>query len=170
MDNGWLTGDGRRLVGEALAREEVLWPNRYDMAMGLWCRSRAFLSAQRLLPQLGADHDVVAFNPFLDLAVMAEFARVGGPTGFDTRSAGMEQLFADLLPAPVLGRGTKASFDRSVWGPAAREFAKRWSGEGVDRRYVDVDALRREWQEVQPNFSTAMLLHHAWLQAGGAAS
>lgn len=163
----WLTSDGQALVGRVVARDDVSWPHRYDTALRMWCRTRAFGSVQRLLPELGVHHQVMVVNPFLVSSVLAEFVRVGGATGFASRSAGMAELFHDVLPAAVLIRPTKASFDRPVWGPAARAFAGSWTGDGLDHRLVNADALRREWLAPQPSFSTAMLLHAAWLRTVG---
>ena len=64
---------------------------------------------------------------------------------FRDRTTAMTRLFGDLLPAEVLERRTKASFDGAFWSEPSRSFARNWDGAGVDERVVDVDALRAEW-------------------------
>jgi hypothetical protein len=79
----------------------------------------------------------------------------------------MRILFGDLLPEKLLSRPSKAAFNAAVWGPGVRVFAADWGGEGVDERWVDAAALRREWLSERPDFGTALLLHAAWLAASG---
>jgi hypothetical protein len=61
-------------------------------------------------------------------------------------------------------------FSGATWGPAVRTFAADWEGKGVDRRLVDVDALRSNWLSPAPDFRTGLLLHAAWLEAQPSAS
>jgi asparagine synthase (glutamine-hydrolysing) len=79
----------------------------------------------------------------------------------------MRTLFGDLLPEKLIARPNKAGFSGPVWGPAVREFAAGWTGEGVDHDYVDAGELRRHWQSECPDFGTALLLHAAWLATRG---
>jgi hypothetical protein len=161
----WLTPAGAALVSRALVREEVAWPSRWDRSLVHWHRSRAFSAVDGALARIGAGRDVTVVNPLLDPAVLAELSAAGGPTGFPDRTEAMRLLFGDLLPAQLIARPTKAAFTGALWGPAVREFAAGWDGEGVDPRLVDVDALRREWLAEEPNFRTILLLHAAWLHA-----
>lgn len=101
--------------------------------------------------------------PFLDPVFIAALARAGGWSGWGTRTAAMDMLAGDLLPAEVLSRKSKASFNRVFFGEASRAFASGWSGLGLDERLVDPEALRREWLSEVPDFRTSLLLQSAWL-------
>ena len=160
----WLTSEGAALLARAASEDEVAAPHRWDRAVGHWYRSRAHAALSRSLPWLARDSDVVVANPFMAPAVLAALGRAGGPTGFPSRTEAMRRLFGDLLPPRVLARGTKAQFSGAVWGPSTRSFAEGWDGAGLDGRYVDPLALRREWLSEQPNFQTSLLLHTAWLR------
>lgn len=161
----WLTPSGAARTGRALAREEVSWPHRWDRSVAHWHRSRAYVALDRALATMAPPRDVVVVNPFLAPAVLAELAAAGGATGFRNRTEAMRVLFGDVLPEKLISRPNKAAFAGAVWGPAVREFAEAWGGEGLDERYVDVAALRREWLSEQPDFGTALLLHAAWLES-----
>ncbi len=159
----WLTPAGNALVRQALAREEIGWPNRWNASIGHWRRSRAFAAVDRGIALVAEGADVHVVNPLIDPAVLAALARAGGPTGFRGRGSAMRCLVGDLLPDALLDRPTKAIFSSPFWGPGARAFGAAWDGRGVDRRHVDVEALRREWAAPHPDFRTGMLLHAAWV-------
>jgi asparagine synthase (glutamine-hydrolysing) len=161
----WLTPAGSEVLGRALAREEASWPHRWDASVRHWYRSRAYAGIQTTLAGVARERDVAVVSPFAVPTVLAELAAAGGPTGFDSRSSAMHQLFGALLPEAVLTRATKAEFTGALWGPAVRGFASEWTGAGVDERWVDVEALRREWHSEQPDFRTVLLLHKAWTEA-----
>ncbi|HKP89613.1 MAG TPA: hypothetical protein VJT75_06515, partial [Thermoleophilaceae bacterium] len=161
----WLTRRGATRAGRALGREEVSWPHRWDRSVAHWYRSRAYVALDRALATTAPPRDVLVVNPFLSPRMLAELAAAGGATGFASRTEAMRTLFGDLLPGEVIARPNKAAFNDAVWGPAVREFASGWRGEGVDERDVDVAALRREWLSDRPDFGTALLLHAAWLRS-----
>jgi asparagine synthase (glutamine-hydrolysing) len=163
----WLTPAGDSFVARALAREEVAWPHRWDAALRYWYRTRAFAGLHHAIAGIAAPHDVAASHPLLDPLVLSELAPAGGATGFPSRSAAMQELFGEWLPAEVLTREAKAAFTGAVWGPAVRAFAHSWDGAGVDERYVDIESLRAQWLSRQPDFRTILLLHTAWLHADG---
>lgn len=158
----WLTAAGTEVLGRALAREEASWPHRWDASLRHWFRTRAYGGVQTILADVARDREVTVVSPFVVPEVLAELARAGGPTGFDSRTVAMRELVGELLPDLVLTRSTKAEFTGALWGPAVREFAREWSGAGVDERWVDVEALRRDWLSEHPDFRTVLLLHGAW--------
>ena len=80
----------------------------------------------------------------------------------------MAFLAEDLLPRPVIERTTKAAFNAAYFTSASRRFAERWSGEGVDRDLVDIEALRAEWRKETPAALSFGLLQAAWLAEEGA--
>ena len=158
----WLTRAGTKALGRALAREEASWPHRWDASLRHWFRTRAYAGVQTTLAAVARERDVAVVSPFVVPEVLAELARAGGSTGFESRSLAMRELVGDLLPEAVLTRNTKAEFTGALWGPAVREFAREWRGAGVDERWVSVEALRREWLSEHPDFRTVLLLHSAW--------
>ena len=101
--------------------------------------------------------------PLLDPGFIAALARAGGRSGFGTRTAAMSQLARDLLPADILARNSKASFNRIFFGEESRAFAAGWSGRGIDETLVDPEALRNEWLSDVPDHRTSLLLQSAWL-------
>ena len=74
----------------------------------------------------------------------------------------MRALFADVLPARVVDRSTKAIFTHALWGERSRAFAKTWTGAGVDTELVDIATLRATWASPTPDFRSACLLQRAW--------
>jgi len=101
--------------------------------------------------------------PFLDPAFVGALARAGGLCGWGTRTATMDVLARDLLPAKLVGRKSKAYFNRVFFGEESRAFAAAWSGRGLDETLIDAQALRQEWLSDVPDFRTAVLLQSAWL-------
>jgi asparagine synthase (glutamine-hydrolysing) len=163
----WLSEAGAALVRRELGREEAAWPHRWDRSVGRWYRTRAFEALIGVPAAIASEWDARIVNPLLDPSVLAELAVEGGATGFESRAAAMRRLFGDLLPDQVLARQGKAVFSGVIWGPATRDFAARWSGAGVEERYVDGAVLRAQWLSQEPDFRTILLLHAAWLHDQG---
>ena len=102
-------------------------------------------------------------NPFLSQRFIEALAGEGRLLGLGDRTAIMRYLFADLLPDAVLSRTTKASFNQTRWGEFEREYARGWSGEGIDADLVDAERLRAAWLSDDPLPAAAYQLHAAWL-------
>lgn len=136
---GW-----RVAIRDAAARRDVVLPLR---------------SMQRLAHATGQ----TVLAPLLEPGFVGALARAGGRCGWGTRTATMNALAGDLLPPEVIGRSSKASFNRVFFGEESRAFAATWSGRGLDETLVDPEALRREWLSEVPDFRTALLLQSAWL-------
>jgi asparagine synthetase B (glutamine-hydrolysing) len=101
--------------------------------------------------------------PLLDPTFVSALARAGGRGGWGSRTAIMNALARDLLPTKVVGRTSKAYFNRVFFGEESRAFAAAWTGRGIDETLVDPEALRREWLSEIPDFRTSILLQSAWL-------
>jgi hypothetical protein len=98
---------------------------------------------------------------------MAAWADSNGRSGPRNRSAAMEQLFGDVLPAQTLHRQSKAVFN-AAYHRVDQEFLSEWAGEGVPVELVDIEALREEWAKPAPHAGTYLLLQQAyfsWKQA-----
>ncbi|MEP7054462.1 MAG: asparagine synthase-related protein [Actinomycetota bacterium] len=108
-------------------------------------------------------HPLLA-QPFLDA-----LARRRGRLGYPTRTAAMTELFGDVLPAAILSRRTKATFNTAAINEHSRRFAGEWDGSGLDQALVDVDVLRAEWLSLKPNPGCLLALQAAWLATEGSA-
>ncbi|MEQ6902458.1 asparagine synthase-related protein [Nocardioides sp. YIM 152588] len=164
----------RWLRPEALARHARLYADdtaaerlRADLGAWSYTRLRAFATVTHNRVASAAEHGIRASDPLLDPGFVAALAREGGRRGFGGRTATMTALFADVLPPALLARGTKASFGRAHNGEGTRAFAREWDGTGVDHALVDADRLRAVWLSDQPTMAAGVLLHQAWLAAGG---
>jgi asparagine synthase (glutamine-hydrolysing) len=112
---------------------------------------------------LGAELDVEYVQAFAEPAMVSAVASTGGFWGWTGRTATMRDLFGDLLPRPVLERRTKATFATAVFRRHTREFARNWTGDGVDESLVDPAALRTNWLSPTPHAPSMTLLQQAWL-------
>jgi hypothetical protein len=158
----WLRPAVRSRLARSLRRgfeEPVMWRSairhvaaRRDVVLPF--------EAMKQLADAGG-HRVVA--PLLEPGFVGALARAGGHCGWGTRTASMSALARDLLPAEVVGRRSKAYFNRVFFSEQSRSFAATWSGRGLDDTLVDPEALRREWLSDVPDFRTSLLLQSAWL-------
>jgi hypothetical protein len=76
-------------------------------------------------------------------------------------------VFGGLLPEAVISRPDKARFPYAYFRTPSTEFARSWSGEGLDPELVDADAIRVAWLSLLPNGSSALPLQAAWLASAG---
>lgn len=166
----WLTPDGQRGVADAIGASDASVPLGWSRVLRSWIpRDRYFAVCQHSLALLAGGYDVEIAHPFVAPEVLDALAAAGGIGGLGDRDALMLRLFGDLLPEQSLRRGTKASFSEPLWTATARRFAASWSGDGLNRDWVDVDALRRHWLDEQVDLRSTTLLQAAWLhdaQAG----
>jgi asparagine synthase (glutamine-hydrolysing) len=161
----WLTPVGEERVQRVLARDETGWPHRWDRTIRHWHASRAFAAVAGMIGLYAQPYGVTVSSPLLASEVLAELMREAGPTGYPGRTAAMRRLVGDLLPERLVTRETKAGFNRAVFGPGVRAFAREWDGSGLDPALVDAEALRRTWLSDTPDFRSVILLHEAWLGA-----
>ena len=165
-----LDGAARRVHGRQI-EEWAGEPRRWDRRLR-WYASRRYVAMFRENARsLGALAGATAVPLFLDPGFLDAVGREGGRTGFGDRTRAMGQLFGDLLPEPVLARSSKAEFTRVFWGEACAEFARTWTGEGVDHDLVDAAVLARTWKEgpgATALGATGLLLQSAWLTSHAA--
>ncbi len=112
---------------------------------------------------LADEVEAVVLDPLSDPSFVASLARAGGRTGLGSRTAIMRALFGDLLPDVLISRGDKARFPFAYFRAPSREFARSWSGKGLDPELVDAERLRATWLELLPNGYSASVLQKAWL-------
>lgn len=161
----WLTSGAEATSRRGVAAEMADEPRRWDQRVSWW-RARRYL---RLTMHSGAlaaaDAGVSIVHPLLDDVFLSAMAHTGGRRGPGDRSAVMRDLVGDLLPDAVLARETKATFQGPFFNRYAREFAKQWNGEFVDRTYVDPVRLRAAWHGPRVPVASALLLQATWLAA-----
>lgn len=159
----WLQEGVRRHVLDLWADEAATEPLRWRRRCGWWLGLRYVRLGIDSVRRLAADEDVLARHPLASLEFAAAMAAVPARRPFGGRSAAMLALFGDFLPEEVLGRQSKASFDRAFWSTHSRSLVERWSGEGVDPSLVDLAALRRVWASSDPDPRSFTQLQAVWL-------
>ncbi|MHA6784803.1 asparagine synthase-related protein [Pseudonocardia saturnea] len=112
---------------------------------------------------LGTEIGVDYVQPFLEPGFVAATAAAAGFWGWTSRTSTMRRLFGDLLPRAVIDRQSKATFNAAVFAGPTREFARGWTGAGVDPDLVDIEVLRQNWLSPAPHAPSMALLHQAWL-------
>ena len=157
-----LAEHARRAAADATAE-----PLRADEATWHITRYRSFATIRHNHSAAAAQYGLSARDPLLDPGFIAAVAHAGGTSGFESRTAAMHALFSDLLPAAVLSRVGKASFNHAHSGSATREFAGSWDGSGVDSDLVDPELVRAVWLSDSPTMAAGLLLQSAWLAAEG---
>jgi hypothetical protein len=140
-------------------------PRQWDQRIGYYQRRRYLHLGQSSLGLLGQARGVIVCHPFLDQGFLAELAREGGAAGLGDRTHVIRALFADLLPAPLIARRSKAEFTGVLWSGESRAFAAACTGRGIDPDLVDADRLTSEWATPKPRFGANTLLQQAWLAA-----
>jgi len=152
-----------------LAADQSREPLRWPQSLSWLLRRRGSELGTRNFRLVGAELGVKVVDPLLDPRFVAAFGRSGGWAGYPGRTAAMRALFADVLPAAVLQRTSKAMFNRAFMGEPTRRFARSWDGSGVDATAVDPDRLRAEWLSNRPSALSGLLLQAAWLETQGTA-
>jgi hypothetical protein len=162
-----LTPAARRRAAALLASDHARQPFGYAAALDHEDRLRARRLGSQTLEALAAEAGVHLVAPFLDLDFQRALVAVGGRFGWVDRTDLLLDQFPDVLPADVLRRRSKATFNGVYFTECSREAVRRWNGalpDGV-RTLVDAQALRREWQKERPQPSTFGLLQAVCLAA-----
>lgn len=161
-DMPWLTKRARRIARRRFAEEYTL-PWGYQAIMSFYWKRRAVQVGRSNFAVLGSAYSATVHHPFVDERTISAFAATGGLTGHGDRRQILERHLGDLLPNALIQRRTKASFDDPLWTADTIEFARSWSGEGVEGRLVDAEKLRREWLSGRNNLISVLLLQSTWL-------
>ena len=111
---------------------------------------------------IGAD----LVEPFFDPRYIRAVYTDAPPEAYSSRTAAMDRLFGDLLPAETVKRSTKAVFTEVFRGPETWRFAEEWTGSGLDPAMVDAEALRAAWLAPgRPDLRSLVPIQAAWLAA-----
>ena len=160
----WLQASAEREVALRWLEQDAAEPGLWAARVRWWSRRRYLALARRSINMIGPDHDVVFGHPLLDPSFLSALASMSPVSGLGTRTRAMQMLFGDLLPTEIIGRQTKATFRDAFWGRRTRDFARRWSGEGVDTSIVNVERLKDTWHQEPPNTRSVPLLQSIWLR------
>jgi asparagine synthase (glutamine-hydrolysing) len=160
----WLRPEARREYLRRLANELAAEPLDWRAAVRRQPRLRGHLIGAESVRLVAQSHGVEVVSPLLHPRFLDALAARGGPLGFASRTTAMNELFGDVVPACVVRRHTKASFNQVFCGRHSREFATKWDGAaGIDSELVDAEALRASWLSSMPHGASFALLQHAWL-------
>jgi Asparagine synthase len=157
----WLTPRGARAATAAAASHDAAEPRAPRRRLA-WARGmRSLAVGPRSLAAVAAMTGAAIAHPLLDPGFWAAVAHAAGPRGFDGRRHGMQALVGSLLPADVIARRDKASFDEAFFTGTARAAAAAWTGGGVPADLVDPGALAAEWERPEPLAQSFTLLQAA---------
>lgn len=152
----------RLLVREAQDRGAI--PVRYDRLLARAATDRHFQSAHYALQLAAGELGTRVLFPFNEHDVIAAQARLWGGRFPGNRLRSLRPLVGDLLPETILTRTSKAEFVGAFVGERSQAFIADWDGSGVDPERVDVDALRRAWNDpAGPHYCSQPLLQRAAL-------
>jgi asparagine synthase (glutamine-hydrolysing) len=159
----WLRPQAHKHVLDAWVAQDAAEPFGWGKDFEWWRTLRYWQVAERSLAVLAADAGTMIVHPFADAGFSRALARLPKDRRFADRSEAMEMLFGDVLPAAVIGRVSKATFDGAFFNVHSRELVETWQGEGADAAHVDVDVLRGHWNGPEPDARSFLLLQSAWL-------
>jgi asparagine synthetase B (glutamine-hydrolysing) len=162
LELDWLQPEAQRSVGRDAARWVADTPLWWADDVVAWWRSRPRRAIVQTLRAFCVAGDVEILHPLQEGEFLASLGARFRRTAWTGRAAAMDDLFGDVLPQEVTHRDTKAIFSDAFFGPYSREFAEKWSGEGVDRRLVDPARLRQAWLNSEADARSGSALQGAW--------
>jgi len=164
----WLTPQANARLAGLLAADVASTPLWFSdlVRLHLW-RQRSRAATERTLGALAGDVQVAISHPLQSPAFLSAVAAARPRTGYPTRDAAMAELFAPLLPAPILLRNTKAGFNEAFFNEPSRAFALHWDGSGLDPSLVDVGELRKVWNADSVDARAFSVLQAAWTALSG---
>lgn len=159
----WLQPDAHASFAADLANDRVHRPLSFAASVRAFPLKRIVVAGQRNRSSLARSYDVQLSSPLFESEFVHAVARAGGPLGSGTRTDVLRILADTLLPPPLAARTGKAVFNRAYLGHTSREFARSWSGLGIDTNLVDAEGLRATWLEESAHWMSALLIQQAWL-------
>lgn len=163
----WLRAHAKAVFDAELIEMQLDMPLSFAASVREVPRRRVALLGNRNRESHAKALGVRLESPLLEPEFVHAIARLGGFIGPGDRTRVLRTMASDLLPDAVLARRSKASFNSAYMGRHSVEFARRWSGDGLDGQLVDAVRLRESWLEPQPPAGIAALLQQAWLATEG---
>jgi asparagine synthase (glutamine-hydrolysing) len=163
IDYPWLWPKTRRAVRRAMAGDLATQPQSVVRRMAVWRALRAITTGTAALDLLARDAGASICHPLLDRGLWGAVAAAAPSTGFAGREDALRMVASHLLPADVISRRTKASFDRVFFHEHARTFASEWAGQGVPEDVVNVAALSAHWSAETADPHSLTLMQAAWI-------
>lgn len=160
---GWLDPTARAAWAARAARADATRPQRWDRWLQWYAGSRYLRLGTSAFAAVGGLHQTVVHHPLLDRSVLGALAAAGGPRGLGGRRQLMGLLASGDLPAELLARTSKATFDEALWGPATRAWLADEPSWGVP--CVERESLREEWRRDVPDARSCLALQAAWLSS-----
>ncbi len=157
----WLRPEAERRL-QAIGRQPP--EGNWRAGVGRIAGQRYHEVVQSVLQTFAAGEGVRLVQPLFDPRFLRALARFGPREGFPARGHAFRALIGEPVPAEVLDRRTKATFNTALVGPRSRAFAEGWDGEGVDRTLVDPARLREAWLAPVPDSRALPALQLAWSQ------
>jgi hypothetical protein len=164
----WLRPEVSRVFMKDLATyvaRQRLWFSD-QVAHDVW-PDRARSALQQTLSAFAATVSAMIQHPFQDARFLRSVVAHSGRASWHGRGAAMKELFGDVLPAAVVRRQTKATFDTIFFNEHSRQFARDWDGRGVDDALVEVEQLRAAWRRPSVDPRSLSLLQSAWCFSRG---
>lgn len=165
----WLSDEGQHLFAAAViddrGRPEEKWSASILRALG----ARSFAAMRLGQDLLARERGAEIRHPFLEPEVVSAAARAGGRLGLGGRSSVMRLIAGDLLPAAVIERTTKATFDGGYWSSESLAFARSidvdviFDADPAIGMLIDPRVVADGWRRAHPPFLTALLLQATWL-------
>lgn len=165
----WLRPDAQRQVVQR-GRRSMRLTTSYAADVLHMIDTRGYERVCAVLSALAGWAGVTLVEPFFDPRFMRALALETPEGGYVDRTDALEALFGDLLPATILRRTSKASFNEVLMGPRARSFVRHWDGSGIDAAIADPVALKAAWEAPHPDVRSLSALQQAWLTADRARS
>lgn len=159
----WLRPEVEKLLARRDAADAAAFALHAGQNTWQFATRRSARIGYETVRTLGSEVGTEYVQAFAEPELVAAVAATGGFWGWTGRTATMRALFRDLLPPEVLARRTKALFANAVFTRHTREFARSWTGDGVDTGLVDPEALRANWLSETPHAPSMSLLQQAWL-------
>lgn len=141
----WVRPDLRAAIFENLVSDHLDQPWDWREARWKFLRSRMCLIGFESMRLTARREGFTIVHPLIEARFVSALAASAGHWGLVSRGDAMRLLADDLLPAEVLARTSKASFNGAYAGPWLRSFARSWDGSGVDAELVDIETLRSAW-------------------------
>jgi asparagine synthase (glutamine-hydrolysing) len=163
IDYPWLRPAARRAVRHSIAGEIAAQPPGVARGMGRWRTLRSIAAGTAALDLIAGDVGASIRHPLLDRALWGAVAAAAPRAGFAGREDALRLVAGTSLPAEIVSRRTKASFDRVFFHDHARAFAGGWTGHGVPLDMVDVGALSKHWSGETADPHSLTLMQAAWL-------